>query len=128
MSLKLNDNLLIGIDSREKTINDIKEDINKKGLVNFVDEDSVLIRYPPDMFLQRIHKFVPGYEAYPMSIEVIIVFIISIVIYVLFYYCIIITILSIQIKWEIFINLWKKVIIIITARILKIIIQMIKKY
>lgn len=69
LSLKLNDNLLFGIDSREKTINELKEEINKKDLVNFVDEDSVLIRYPPDMFLQRIHKYVPGYEAYPMQTE-----------------------------------------------------------
>ena len=70
LAVKLNETLLIGIDSRERIINELQVEINRKELVKLVDEDSVLIRYPPDMLLQRTHTYVPGHDAYPFSTEV----------------------------------------------------------
>jgi hypothetical protein len=42
----------------------MKNEINKQNLVDFVDPNAVLVRYPVDMFMQRSYTFVPGSEAY----------------------------------------------------------------
>jgi hypothetical protein len=42
----------------------MKNEINKQSLVDFVDPNAVLIRYPPETLKQRTYTFVPGTEAY----------------------------------------------------------------
>jgi hypothetical protein len=42
----------------------MKNEINKQSLVDFVDPNAVLLRYPPETLKQRTYTFVPGTEAY----------------------------------------------------------------
>jgi hypothetical protein len=46
--------------------------LQQKKMVEFADPKSVLNRYPPNMLLQRAHRFVAGSEAY---CEVIMIFV-----------------------------------------------------
>jgi hypothetical protein len=64
LAIKLNEVKISGVDSSRAVIEEMKNEINKQGLVDFVDPDAVLTRYPPDGLLQRNYTYVPGSECY----------------------------------------------------------------
>jgi hypothetical protein len=53
-----------GVDSSDAFSAEIRAAVNTQELMDFVDKDAVLLRYPPNMLMQRTHTFVPGSEAY----------------------------------------------------------------
>lgn len=67
--MKLCDSSLAGIDHRDQVINEVKQAVNKKGLVDFADPNALLVRYPKTALTQRAHTYVPGIEAYGEFVE-----------------------------------------------------------
>lgn len=61
----MNSTRIVGADASEAFTSELQGEVNKQDLVSLADKESVLLRYPPDMFMQRVHTFVPGGEAYP---------------------------------------------------------------
>ena len=62
--MRLNDAHCIALDSRESIVKEVQELINRKKLKELADPDSVLNRYPKDMFMQRSFTYIPGSEGY----------------------------------------------------------------
>lgn len=60
----MNDACAVGVDARESVANRVRDQLLKKSLTELADPRSVQNRYPPEMFMQRSHTYVPGGEVY----------------------------------------------------------------
>ena len=68
LAVKLCDVRVTGVDQRDSVVKELSEAINKKNLLDVVNPDAVLNRYPPDIFDQLPHTYVPGAEAYYIKV------------------------------------------------------------
>lgn len=68
LALKTNDSRTLGSNPKQKALADSAKAINEQDLVQLMDKDGVLLRFPPalqDCLLQRSYTFATGSEAYP---------------------------------------------------------------
>ena len=65
LAARMSTTRIIGLDARASVAAELQREINKQDLMSIQAKDSVLLRYPHDQFMQRVHTYVPGSEAYP---------------------------------------------------------------
>ena len=68
LALKLCDARVTGMDQRDSVVKELSDVINKKNLLDVVNPDAVLNRYPLELYDQLPHTYVPGGEAYYIKV------------------------------------------------------------
>ena len=68
IAVKLSDERTLGLDPRQRIIHQIESDVNTgetRDILNLLNKENVLNRYPPNAFSHRCFSYIPGIEAYP---------------------------------------------------------------
>lgn len=60
----LSDTRVNGVEQSSAQLEEVKKSINQQNLVEFVDPEAVLVRYPPSMFTKQAITYVSSEEAY----------------------------------------------------------------
>ena len=68
LALKLCDVRVTGMDQRDSVVKELSDVINKKNLLDIVNPDAVLHRYPLELYDQLPHTYIPGGEAYYIKV------------------------------------------------------------
>lgn len=67
IAVKLSDERTLGLDPRQRVIQEIERDINNgetRDLLKLLNKESVLNRYPPGAYTQRCYSYIPGTDAF----------------------------------------------------------------
>lgn len=67
IAVKLSDERTLGLDTRQRLIQEIEKDINtgeNRDLLKLLNKESVLNRYPSGAYKQRCYSYVPGIDAF----------------------------------------------------------------
>jgi hypothetical protein len=67
IAVKLSDERTLGLDTRQRLIQEIEKDINtgeNRDLLKLLNKENVLNRYPPGAYKQRCYSYIPGIDAF----------------------------------------------------------------
>ena len=73
VAVKLSDERTLGLDPRQRIIHQIESDVNtgeSRDILKLLNKENVLNRYPPNAFSHRCFSYIPGIEAYPEVIRI----------------------------------------------------------